>query len=35
MNFKKKTKPQDPEEKQEKKDILKNLCALFEDRENF
>ena len=30
MNFKKKTKPHDPEKKQEKEDILKNLYALFE-----
>ena len=32
MNFKKKTKQQDPEKKQLKKDILKNLYALFEGR---
>ena len=33
MNFKKKAKPQDPEKKQERKDVLKNLYALFEGRE--
>ena len=33
MNFTKKTKPQNPEKKQEKKDILKNLYELFEGRE--
>ena len=33
MDFKKKTKPQNPEKKQEKKDILNNLYALFEGRE--
>ena len=34
MNFKKKkTKPQNPEKKQEKQDILKNLYALFEGRQ--
>ena len=32
MNFKKKTRPQNPEKKQEKKYILKNLYALFEGR---
>ena len=32
-SFKKKTKPQNLEKKQEKKDILKNLYALFEGRE--
>ena len=30
---KKKKNPQNPEKKQEKKDILKNLYALFEGRE--
>ena len=34
MNFKSKTKPQNPEEKKQKKDdILKNLCTLFDGRE--
>ena len=33
INFKKKTKPQNPEKKQEKKDILKSLYNLFEGRE--
>ena len=33
MNFKKKTKPQDPEKKQEKEDVLKNLYNFFEGRE--
>ena len=33
MNFKKKTKPQIPEKKQEKKYILNNLYGLFEGRE--
>ena len=33
INFKKKTKAQDPEKKQERKDILKILYALFEGRE--
>ena len=32
MNFKKKTRPQDPE-KTGKKDVLKNVYNLFEDRE--
>ena len=32
MHFKKKTKPQNPEKKQEKKDILKNFYTLFEGR---
>ena len=33
MDFKKKTKPQNPEKKQKKKNILKNLYVLFEGRE--
>ena len=33
ISFKKKTKPQNSEKKQEKKDILNNLYARFEDRE--
>ena len=33
MNFKKKAKRQDPEKKQEKKDVFKNLCNFFEGRE--
>ena len=32
MDFKKKARPQNPEKKQEKKYILKNLYALFEGR---
>ena len=32
MNFKKKTGPQNTEKKQEKRDILKDLYALFEGR---
>ena len=32
MNFKKKVKPQNPEKKQKKIDILKNLYALFHGR---
>ena len=33
MDYKKKTRPQNPEKKQEKKDIFKNLYPLFESRE--
>ena len=33
MDFNKKTKPQNLEKKQVKKDILKNLYVLFESRE--
>ena len=34
MNFKKQIKPQKPEKKQKKKDVLKNLYALlFDDRQ--
>ena len=33
MSFQKKTKPQNLEKKQQKKDILKNLYPLFEGRE--
>ena len=33
MNFRDKTKPQDEEKKQKKKDVLKNLYNFFEDRE--
>ena len=33
MNFRSKTKPQNPKEKQKNKDFLKNLCALFDFRE--
>ena len=33
MNFKKKAKPQDPEKKEEKKDVLENLYNFFERRE--
>ena len=33
MNFNKGTKPHNPAKKQEKKDILNNLYALFEDKE--
>ena len=32
MDFRKKTRSRNPEKKQEKKDILKNLYALFEGR---
>ena len=32
VNFQKKTKPQNPEKKQKKKDILQNLYSLFEGR---
>ena len=32
MDFKKKTKPKTPEKKQQKKDVLDNLYALFEGR---
>ena len=33
MDYKKKTRPQNPEKKQEKKDIFKNLYPLLEGRE--
>ena len=33
LNFKKTTRPQNPEKKQVKKNILKNLSALFDGRE--
>ena len=33
MNLKKKTKPHDPDKKQEKQDVLKNLYNFFEGRE--
>ena len=33
MNFRSKVKPQNPKKKQKKKDILKNLYALFDCRE--
>ena len=33
MDFKKKRRPQNPEKRQKKKDILKNLYAFFEGRE--
>ena len=33
MNFKKQVKRKNPEEKQEKKDILKNICNIFNSRE--
>ena len=33
MNFKSKVKPRNPEKKQNKKDILKNVYALFDGRE--
>ena len=33
MNFRDKTKPQDEEKKQKKKDVLKNLYNFFEGRE--
>ena len=33
MDFKKKARPQNAGKKQEKKDIVKNLYALFDDRE--
>ena len=33
MDYKKKTRPQNPEKKQEKKDIFKNLYPFFEGRE--
>ena len=33
MNFKKKTKPQDPEKQEKRADVLKNLYAFFEGRE--
>ena len=33
MNFKNKTKPQNPEKKQKKKDILKNSYTLFDGKE--
>ena len=32
MEFKKKTRPQNPLKKQERKEVLKNLCALFEGK---
>ena len=33
VNFKNKIKPQDPEEKEKKNDIFKNVHALFNGRE--
>ena len=33
MNFKSKVKPRNPEKKQNKKDILKNVYPLFDGRE--
>ena len=33
MNFKSKVKPRNPEKKQNKKDVLKNVYALFDGRE--
>ena len=33
MNFNNKIKPQNPEKKQKRKDILNNLYALFDSRE--
>ena len=35
MNFNSKIKPQNPEQKQKKKDILINLCPLVDGREKF
>ena len=33
LNFRKQVKPKNPEKKQQKEDVLKNLCNLFEGRE--